>query len=398
MKRHALFSCVSVVLLTLTGYCDAQSNVAVEMGQGVGRFVAKAERGDALHVAFFGGSITQNVKGHSAMLPEWLRKRWPKCQITDWNAGLSSTGSITGAFRFAKDVLAKGPVDLLVLEFAVNDDQDAMLDREMAIRGFEGIVRQYFAANPEGDIITVQFVNPEILEKQLKGEEAVSVEAHKAVARHYKLASVDVGLALSKQIQEGKMNWDRDYGGTHPKEAGYRFVTDMITEVITNSAPDSPRIPGDLPEKLNEDCFDHVSELDLSALDSLGGWERISISKDTLPVGTIRKDFMDRQALRSDSPGDYLYCSFVGSSLSAFVLAGPDAGELEVSVDGGDWEKMDLYHAYSEGLNYPRTLLLADKLPLGGHSVAIRNADEKNSKSQGHAVTILEVSVAGEGR
>jgi hypothetical protein len=37
----------------------------------------KFERGQTGHVAFLGGSITQNTGGHTAMVPAWLEQRFP---------------------------------------------------------------------------------------------------------------------------------------------------------------------------------------------------------------------------------------------------------------------------------------------------------------------------------
>jgi hypothetical protein len=54
-----------------------------------------------------------------------LQRRFPDTKFTFTDAGLSSTCSTTGAFRLSTDVLSQGPVDLLFIEFAVNDDQDA---------------------------------------------------------------------------------------------------------------------------------------------------------------------------------------------------------------------------------------------------------------------------------
>ena len=76
------------------------------------------------HVAFIGGSITQ-MNGYRPMVASLLQKRFPETTFTFTPAGISSTCSTTGAFRLATDVLAKGPVDLFFIEFAVNDDQDA---------------------------------------------------------------------------------------------------------------------------------------------------------------------------------------------------------------------------------------------------------------------------------
>jgi hypothetical protein len=75
-------------------------------------------------VAFMGGSITE-MNGYRPMLMDFLAKRYPECQFTFINAGISSTCSTTGAFRLSRDVLSLGPVDLFFIEFAVNDDQDA---------------------------------------------------------------------------------------------------------------------------------------------------------------------------------------------------------------------------------------------------------------------------------
>lgn len=374
------------LLLALPSFSEEPP--AVETGRGVGRFLAKAERGEKLRVAFLGGSITQNANGHVKRVPEWLRSQWPEAEFEVVNAGLASTCSVTGAFRFHRDVLAKGPVDLLVVEFAVNDDQDARHDRSTAIRGLEGIVRQYFTANPEGDAISVQFVNPTILAMHQAGEEATSVAAHKAVARHYGIASVDVGLALAREIAAGRMTWEKDYHETHPNEAGYRFASDLIVKAVAESQRVSPA-PVALPEPLDPFCYDGAVLVDPQALSWLGGWRFGPVSKALLPAGSIRGDYTKYRALRSDSAGDYLYHTFAGSALTAFVLAGPDAGALEVSIDGGEWRPVELYHDYSKGLNYPRTAILADGLSGTYHTAAIRTAESRHPDSQGSAATLL---------
>src|SRR5512136_862597 len=74
------------------------------------------------HVVFMGGSITE-MDGYRPMVCELLRKRFPETEFAFTNAGIASTCSTTGAFRLQADVLAKGPVDLFLVEFAVNDDQ-----------------------------------------------------------------------------------------------------------------------------------------------------------------------------------------------------------------------------------------------------------------------------------
>lgn len=387
----SLLVCLLPVLL-LTPIV-AEEKPAVEPGRGVSNFLAKIARDKKAHVAFFGGSITQNAGGHSKRVPDWLRTQFPGVEFTVTNAGLGSTCSLAGAFRFQEDVLAAGPVDLLVVEFAVNDDQDAMHDARTATRGLEGIIRQYFTAHPDGDAISVQFVNPGILAKHQAGEEAVSVAAHKAVARHYGIASVDVGLALAREIAAGRKTWENDYHETHPNPAGYEFATGLITQVIAGSKAADPIRPIELPAPLDPGCYDRPTRLDPQALSWLGGWKFAPVSKDLIPQGAIRGDYTKFHALRTDEPGDYLYHTFAGSALSAFVLAGPDAGLLEVSVDGGDWKAIDLYHRYSKGLNYPRGVMLAEDLSGTYHTIAIRTSEQKNPASEGHAATVLYFGV-----
>jgi acetyl esterase len=84
-------------------------------------------------VAFIGGSITQ-MKGYRVMVEQALRQRFPETEFQFINAGISSTCSTTGAFRLTRDVLSADP-DLLFVEFAVNDDQDAAHAARECTRG-----------------------------------------------------------------------------------------------------------------------------------------------------------------------------------------------------------------------------------------------------------------------
>ena len=122
----------------------------------------KFEHDQTGHVAFLGGSITE-MDGYRPRVEAWLMARFPDTKFTFTNAGIASTCSHTGAFRLERDVLSKGPVDLLLVEFSVNDDQDAHHSADDCIRGMEGIVRHVSRYNPQADIVMIQFVNPEML-------------------------------------------------------------------------------------------------------------------------------------------------------------------------------------------------------------------------------------------
>jgi len=346
------------------------------------------------HVAFLGGSITENTSGHTALIPAWLRERFPETAFTFTNAGLSSTCSHTGAFRLERDILSQGPVDLLFVEFAVNDDQDAGHSREQAICGMEGIIRHVRSVHPAADIVMLHFVNTGMLDLFARGETPVSVAAHEAVAERHGIPSVHVGAALAREIAAGRKTWDADYGGVHPNPTGYRFVADLVTSLL-DQAWTSPGAVGPHPaaEPLDPGSFARGTFLDPQAAAWMGGWSYGPCGPELLPSGAIRRSFKGEPILVASEPGAALTVSFEGRDLGMFILAGPDAGTVESSVDGGPFQSRDLFHAHSKGLNYPRTVMLHQGLRPGFHQVTLRVADAKAESSTGHRIAILQFTV-----
>lgn len=347
---------------------------------------AAAEKG-ALRVVTLGGSITQNAKGHSAMLPEWLGEKFPDCEIEAVNAGLSSTCSTTGAFRLLQDVLSSGPVDLLVVEFAVNDDQDAMHSREDAIRGMEGIVRQMRLRSFATDILMVHYVNPGMLEELQAGEVPVSIAAHEAVAEHYGITSVNVAQALA----DGAMDW-KTYGGTHPKSAGYELATKLMAGALEKGLAAEPKPAGDLPVPLDRDSYDGATFVDPQTASWLGGWKWGKATKELIPQGAIREDYVALNVLRAEEAGSTLYLNFSGRAIGAFILAGPDSGIVEVSIDADEWRSIDTYHRFSKTLNYPRSVMFASGLSSGNHQFALR-IRKREEGDGGNALNLLNFEV-----
>ncbi len=356
-------------------------------------------------VVFMGGSITE-MDGYRPMVCQSLRRRFPQTEFEFVNAGISSTCSHTGAFRMPTDILAARP-DLLLVEFAVNDDQDAGHDDVQALRGMEGILRAARIANPDMDIIVTHFVNPSMLETIEQGEVPTSIRAHETVAKHYGVSTCNVAVELARQIAAGETTW-QVYGGVHPKPAGNRIAADLVDRVFeaTNYSADksdAERVDsaatGPLPPPIDPHSFDSGRFLDAEHIRLGDNWERTIPDWENLP-GSFRKRFADRPLTVADRPGGELEIRFRGDAIGLYVLAGPDAGAVDVSVDGDSWQTVDLYHRFSKGLHYPRTVVLRSGLAVGGpsaggpsgteHLVKLRVSATKNRDSQGHAVRILE--------
>jgi lysophospholipase L1-like esterase len=349
------------------------------------------ERQGRGHVAFIGGSITE-VNGYRPMVMEILQRRFPQTQFTFTDAGVSSTCSTTGAFRLDADVLSKGPVDLFFVEFAVNDDQDAHHSRRECIRGMEGIVRHTRRHNPNSDIIIVYFVNPEMLETWQAGEVPLSVSAHDEVARHYAVPTINLAKEVADRISAGTFTW-KEYGGTHPAPAGNALCAEMIDRLMSiawaRPLADNARTVGHpLPEPIDVKSYsngrliapDHATIVRDMVVE-VPDWSKIA--------GNCRNRFIGATLLCADKPGAEMTLAFEGTAIGAYVLAGPDAGIVEVAIDGGAPKPVNLFHPFSMQLHYPRTVLFDADLAPGPHSLALRISTARDPNSTGHAARIL---------
>jgi len=105
--------------------------------------------------------------------------------------------------------------------------------------------------------------------------------------------------------------------------------------------------------------------------------------------GATRGRFTEEALLCATAPGSELTLAFEGTAIGAYILEGPDAGIVETSVDGGPYRRTNLFHRFSKGLHYPRTVIFDADLDPGTHSLRLRVADSKHPDSTGHALRVL---------
>ncbi len=347
------------------------------------------ERDKRGHVAFIGGSITE-MNGYRPMVTANLQRRFPETEFEFTDAGISSTCSTTGAFRLFDHVLSKGPVDLFFIEFAVNDDQDAGHARRECIRGLEGIVRHTRQHNPNADIVVTYFVNPGMLMTWQAGNVPLSVEAHDTVAEHYEVSSINLAKEVADQIAAKMLTWEQ-YGGTHPQPHGNAIgaaMIDRLMESMWQQPTASEAKPYAMPAPLDPMSYFRGR---LIAPTQASGLNKMSVK---VPVwkelkGASRGRFTKEELLCGTEPGGEMTLPFEGTAVGAFVLAGPDAGLVETSVDGGPFKKTNLFHRFSKGLHYPRTVIFDADLEPGSHVLRLRISHSKHPDSVGHAMRVL---------
>ncbi|MEZ6127465.1 MAG: SGNH/GDSL hydrolase family protein [Planctomycetaceae bacterium] len=343
------------------------------------------------HVAFLGGSITE-MNGYRPRICEWLQKRFPDTDFTFTDAGIASTCSNTGAFRLKRDVLSRGPVDLLFVEFAVNDDQDAMHNADGCVRGMEGIIRAVRRHNPGADIVMTHFVNPGMLETLAAGNDILSASQHEKVAEHYHVSSVYLSKVVAARIKAGTLRWDQ-FGGTHPGPIGNQLAADLAVSILDqgwseSAATEIQFIPHPLPAPILPSSFDNGTLLPLESVEIENAWT-LSEPDWSKIAGSRRSRFVEVPLLHSETPSAALTFEFTGTAVGAFVVAGPDAGQLEFRIDGGSWQTVELFHRFSKGLHYPRTVMFASDLPANQHVVRVRLAKSHHPDSQGTAARVL---------
>lgn len=352
----------------------------------------KFEKEKKGHVAFMGGSITE-MNGYRPMVCEMLQKRFPETKFTFTSAGISSTCSTTGAFRLKTDVLDQGPVDMLFVEFAVNDDQDAHHTHAECVRGMEGIVRHLRQHNPKAEIVITYFVNEHSTEMYNKGEVPLPVVAHEEVAVHYNVPSIHLAREVSARMKAGEFDWKK-FGGVHPAPFGNRIAADMIGKLFEECW--SGTLPADaaakdyaMPAKaLDEMNYSGGRFLDPKEAKISDDW-KIQVPDWASLKGGKRDRFTKIPMLEGTKPGAALTLDFNGTCVGAFIVAGPDAGTVEASIDGGAAQKVVLYHGFSGGLHYPRTVMFADALTPGKHSLSLKISTEKDERSSGNALRAM---------
>ncbi len=349
-------------------------------------------------VAFIGGSITE-MDGYRPMVCSWLESSFPETQFNFVNAGISSTCSTTGAFRLERDVLSSNP-DLVLIEFAVNDDQDAAHSREACIRGMEGIIRHIKREHPDTDVMVTYFVNPPMLETWQQGKIPLSVAAHEQVMEHYGISSVALAKEVAERITAGSFTW-KEYGGTHPAPAGNQIAANLVQDLLgtawhlnkslgveENAATKSADAAKPLRKAIDPNSYQsgRLTEVARAKIDAdwtvgIPDWKNLR--------GSMRSRFENLRFLHASKVNAELSLDFEGTAIGLFILAGPDAGQVEYSIDGQAFKSKDLYHRFSKGLHYPRTVMLEDQLSGGSHVIKMRVGQKAERENAGTAVRIM---------
>ncbi len=226
----------TVVDFSSEGYRSMIEKSLMQMGNTnrLQRVLDKAKNGEDVTLGFIGGSITQgagaipiNEKCYARVFYEDFAKRYMKggeCIFV--KAGVGGTPSELGMIRFERDVLRDGAAkpDLIVIEFAVNDEGD-----ETKGVCYESLVRKALALpwKPAVVLLFAVFSNDWNLQDRLS-----------PVGRNYDLPMVSVLDAVSPQFPllpaEGRVISKNQYfyDVYHPSNLGHQIMADCLSNLV----------------------------------------------------------------------------------------------------------------------------------------------------------------------
>ncbi|OMF22714.1 hypothetical protein BK133_25775 [Paenibacillus sp. FSL H8-0548] len=344
---------------------------------------------DPIVVAFIGGSITE---GYGASEPDetswraltgsYLKGKYLQGTVCCINAGVGGTTSTFGAHRMTEHVLANGEIDLLFVEFSVNDGED----REESIRGMEGIVRQCRRLSPQADICFVYTAAA----KNLSVDIPFNIAVHEEVASHYEVPSINMAAGIRQLIEEGEVQWEALAPDlVHPNDAGYAqyavYVKAFLEEVLSDRVTDTIS-PLTMPAPLTIGNYEFGVMLDVGQVEQQNGFELTNEKPESL----INWRY-DLEHLYSDNPSAEFSFIAAGRSTGLLLLCGPDTGIFEYSLDGVTFHAVNLFDEWCLGAYRPIIAVFQLQADVASTRVTIRNTSQKDERSTGNGLRVLKL-------
>ncbi len=365
------------------------------MRNGLENSFIKFEQQKKARVAFLGGSITYNP-GWRDSICNYLENRFPKVEFDFIAAGIPSFGSTEDVFRMERDVFKNGPVDLLFVEAAVNDGGKGRPEKEI-LRSMEGIVRKARLKDPTTDIVFMYFVDPAKIADYRAGKVPAIIQLHDKVAAYYNIPVINLAKEVTDRIDAGEFTWKDDFKNLHPSPFGQGVYSHSMLNFLEDAwsgfvADDDKITTYQMPQKLDAACYDNGVLIEAVNIKPGKGWTYVANWIPEIKANT-RANFIRVPMLVGEYPTKPIQYKFEGNAVGIAVAAGPDAGIVEFSIDGGKWQKCDLFTKYSKSYHLPWYYTLADGLPNGKHTIKIKIANERNELSVGNRCVLRYIYI-----
>jgi len=363
-----------------------------QLRKGLTNSLRKFEEKKTARVAFIGGSITYNP-GWRDSVSQYIEKCFPETDFEFIAAGIPSMGSTCDAFRLERDIFMNGEVDLVFIEAAVNDHLKGRPQKEIQ-RSMEGMIRHIHTNNPSADVVFMYFVDPVMIKDYNRKTVPEVIQSHDKVAAYYQIPAINLAQEVTERIAAEEFSWDKDFKNLHPSPFGQGIYAHSIIAFLNQAWNEKNQKSSTnvFPKELDMACYDKGRLIPASEIPLQKGWKYVQDWQPEIKANT-RSNYVNVPMLIGDQTSKPLIISFKGNAVGLAVAAGPDAGVIEYSIDGGAWQKQDLFTKHSTAYHLPWYFMLADGLKSGKHILKIKQSAEKNAKSIGHKCVLRYVFV-----
>lgn len=419
MKK--IISVFLAVLLTVTSL-GITSNVFASNDKTVSALsntYAKLQNGERIHVGYFGGSVTngygvnkdagysQDKDSWRGKSLTWLNEQFPAASGEEdrfyegFHAGLGGSGTDLNLYR-ADRVLAldtDDPVDLLFIEFSINDSYEGHSYDKSAFY-MEAIIQKVLTKNPTCDIVIILTTDHNKLMASHE-EPHMNAQAHIDVADHYGIPYFWFGGYMYDFIageNGGKLPtatsqlWYQYFmDGCHPNQNGYAKYCEFLVDNFL--APNLDVTKGFSTQIKNHTIpatnYNTTAKF-MSQLESYHGVTKSSYYNAALPIdaydvfpceitninsgycfynpGANTTNPFSLNAVLTTTPGASFSATFYGKSAGMYFKGHPTNGAIQYRVDGGEWLSYDLYRS-SQNTN--EHFMFYENLSEGEHTVDV---------------------------
>jgi lysophospholipase L1-like esterase len=368
---------------------DMKYELRAGIRKGLPVFMGKLKRGEPVTVAFLGGSITEGAGASDpdatswrALTENYLKERLGEERVTCINAGVGGTNSTFGAHRFQEHVLQKGTVDIVFVEFSVNDD----LDRVESIRGMEGIVRQCHRLSPHTELCFVYTA----ADKNLTDRLPFNIAVHEEVASYYDIPSVNFAVEIYELIFAGRTHWEHlapDH--YHPHDEGHAlyagYVRDFLQTLELIQDEDARTPPSALPP-MEPSNYEYAMMTDVREVAEYRGFQFAHLDQEPRMNWRFHTEHLLTYAADAS-----LTFKVHGQSAGICMLCGPDTGIFEYAIDEGPFQPVNLFDEWCKIAYRPVIAMFPIAKERKNMSITVRNTSLKDDRSIGTSLRIMKL-------
>lgn len=338
----------------------------------------KMKKGQSVTVALIGGSVTEGAGAanysecYADRFIQDLKEAYPKADIRYVNAGLAGTPSSLGIIRYERDVIIDGEEpDLVVIEFAVNDWQEAT-----GGRAYESLIRKIMESDKDPAVVLLFAVFQSKWNMQ---------DSYIQMGELYGLPMVSIKDAIAEPYADGEINDEQFFADAyHPTSYGHEIMADCLGELIAQVEEQEVRFKiDDLPTgSVKNTDFVDMHMLTSANEKGLTITEGSFSGRDTQVQSfrTGKNSFPDNWMHTGESGNESLRIELTCKNilLNYKTSWSDEYGTAVVYVDGKEVTRLNGYS--SGGWNNSNVVLVLDESKSEEHVLEIRMAEGEENK------------------